>query len=67
MLDLGDQDDGGAITNKQEIFNRKFIARLEKTDEQVAKLLRVDFRLNKELVQKPYAYIDKLKENIMKE
>lgn len=36
-------------------------------DEQVAKLLRVDFRLNKELVQKPYAYIDKLKENIMKE
>ena len=67
MLDLGDQDDGAAITNKQEIFNRKFIQRLEKMDDQVAKLLRVDFRLNKELVQKPYAYIDKLKENIMKE
>lgn len=52
MMDMGDDDagDGGAVSNKQEIFNRKFIKRLEAMDDQVAKLLRVDFRLNKELV-----------------
>lgn len=34
---------------------------------EVDRLKRIDFRLNKELVSKPYAYIDKVKEQLMKE
>ena len=36
-------------------------------DNEIERLLRVDFRLSKELVSKPYAYIDKVKEELAEE
>lgn len=40
---------------------------MEDLDREVARLQRVDFRLNRELVAKPYQYIDKVKEALDKE
>ena len=36
-------------------------------EREVERLQRIDIRLNKELVQKPYAYIDKVRDNLAKE
>jgi len=36
-------------------------------EKDIEKLKRIDFRLNQELVSKPYAYIDKIKANLIKE
>lgn len=38
--------------------------RVEIHDSEIERLQRIDFRLSKELVSKPYAYIDKLKEEL---
>ena len=40
---------------------------LKKHDSEIERLQRIDFRLNKELVQKPYQYIEKVKEALDKE
>ena len=42
-------------------------AKLDKHNSEIERLQRIDFRLNKELVQKPYLYIDKVKEALDKE
>lgn len=36
-------------------------------DREILRLQRIDFRLNKDLVQKPYSYIDKVKDALAKE
>jgi hypothetical protein len=41
--------------------------KLDNHDSEINRLKRIDFRLNKELVQKPYAYIDKVKQELDKE
>ena len=41
--------------------------RLDGLDREVERLGRIDVRLNKELVQKPYLYIDKVKNELSKE
>ena len=58
---------GGKISAAQQKFNEKVRERLEDIDQEVEKLQRIDFRLNKELVQKPYLYIDKVRDALDKE
>lgn len=41
--------------------------KLENHDSEIDRLKRIDFRLNKELVSKPYLYIDKVKQELDKE
>lgn len=57
----------GKISAAQQKFNEKVRERLEDIDLEVEKLQRIDFRLNKELVQKPYLYIDKVRDALDKE
>ena len=40
---------------------------MDKHDAEIKRLMRIDWKLNKELVQKPYAYINELKENLSAE
>lgn len=49
-----------------EIF-KEIEERLDKHDTDIHRLMRIDFKLNKELVQKPYIYIDNVKDNLAKE
>lgn len=60
-----DEDDKDAGMGA-EIF-KEIEQRLDKHDTEIERLLRVDFRLNKELVQKPYDYINKVKEELSSE
>jgi hypothetical protein len=57
----------GKISGAQQEFNILVGKKLEELKTDVDKLKRIDFRLNQELVSKPYAYIDKIKENLIKE
>jgi hemerythrin-like domain-containing protein len=41
--------------------------RVDDIDREINRLQRIDFRLNKELVQKPYQYIDKIRDALDKE
>ena len=41
--------------------------KLENHDSEIDRLKRIDFRFNKELVSKPYLYIDKVKQELDKE
>lgn len=41
--------------------------RLSEMEKEIERLRRIDTRLNKELVSKPYAYIDKVKAELAKE
>lgn len=61
--DEDDKDGGGA---GQDMF-KEIEERLDNHEKDIKRLLRIDFRLNKELVQKPYTYIDNVKDNIVKE
>lgn len=58
---------GGKISGAQQEFNNMVRERLDDTEREVNRLQRIDFRLNKELVQKPYAYIDKIRDALDKE
>lgn len=58
---------GGSVSDAQKGFNRKIESTVDDIIEQVNRLQRLDHRLNKELVNKPYAYIDKVKENLDQE
>lgn len=40
---------------------------MDNADREVERLGRIDFRLNKELVQKPLTFMNKVKEELMKE
>ena len=40
---------------------------MQKFEEDILRLQRIDFRLNKELVQKPYVYIDKVRDALDRE
>ena len=40
---------------------------MDNVDREVERLGRIDFRLNKELVQKPLTFMNKVKEELMKE
>jgi hemerythrin-like domain-containing protein len=48
-------------------WNKKIEDQIQEMEDEVSRLQRLDHRLNKTLVQKPYAYIDKIKEEINKE
>jgi hypothetical protein len=57
----------GSVSKAQKDFNRKMESTVDDVIEQVNRLQRLDHRLNKELVNKPYAYIDKVKDNLDQE
>ena len=49
------------------MLNQEFNESIGKIENEVKRLGRIDFRLNNELTQKPYLYIDKVKEALDKE
>ena len=61
-----DEDDKDGAGAGQDMF-KEIEDRLDNHEKDIKRLLRIDFRLNKELVQKPYAYIDNVKDNLVKE
>jgi hemerythrin-like domain-containing protein len=48
-------------------LNARVEAKLQDIVDEVTRLNRLDHRLNKEMVSKPYEYIDKVKQTIDKE
>ena len=58
----GDFGGGGKISAAQSAFNEQISYTLDRLTADVKMLKRLDIKMNKELVSKPYAYIDKLKE-----
>jgi hypothetical protein len=67
MLNAGGGGGGGKISNAQNLLNQEFNDAIGKIENEVKRLGRIDFRLNNELTQKPYLYIDKVKEALDKE
>ena len=58
---------GGKISRAQESFNEQINEDVNKLLADVKMLKRLDTKMNKELVSKPYIYIDKVKEELAKE
>ena len=58
---------GGGQSHAQKEFNTNVAERLAEMEKEIERLRRIDTRLNKELVSKPYAYIDKVKAELAKE
>ena len=58
---------GGGMSKQQIAINNRVQEQLEDLDQEVNRLQRIDIRLNKELVEKPYLYIDKIKKELIKE
>lgn len=66
--DDGEGGGGGKkISAQQRLFNKSIGERMDNVDREVERLGRIDFRLNKELVQKPLTFMNKVKEELMKE
>ena len=68
----GSEDGGGGggngkISAMQKSWNANMAARVDTIDREVERLGRIDFRLNKELVAKPLTYMNKVKQELMKE
>mmetsp|Transcript_11573 Transcript_11573/g.17482 ORF Transcript_11573/g.17482 Transcript_11573/m.17482 type:complete len:134 (+) Transcript_11573:773-1174(+) len=59
--------DTGIVSKEQSQFNSNMQGRLADIEREIIRLQRIDFRLNKDLVSKPYGYIDRLRENLEKE
>lgn len=57
----------GKVSNLQRKFNENVEKRIIELERETQRLQRVDFKLNNELVRKPYAYIDKVKEQLINE
>lgn len=66
--DLGGEGAGnGKISKAQQAFNSMVEERISQLTLEVERLQRIDLRINKELVKKPYQYIDKVREALDKE
>lgn len=57
----------GGVSPQQQTFNDMVHERLSQIDGDLTRLNRIDTKMNKELVQKPYQYIDRLKDSLMLE
>lgn len=62
-----DNGEGGGTSKAQQAFNSVVEKKLVEFSERIESLARMDKRLNKEQVQKPYDYINKVKDNLDKE
>ena len=57
----------GRVSGAQQQFNKQVRERLDDLAHDVDRLLKLDTRLNRDLIKRPYEYIDKIKDNLMKE
>jgi len=55
------------INREQLDFNGQVEGRLDEIDRELHRLQRIDIRMNKTLVSKPYTYIDDIRDNLVKE
>lgn len=57
----------GKISGAQQQFNEKVKERIEEIGDDLDRLMKLDTRINRDLIKKPYEYIDKVKDALVKE